>query len=144
MSKAPAIYAEDDPNDAYFMRHAFQKGGVTTPLLVLADGQQVIDYLSGIGPYGDRCTHPFPCLLLLDLKLPRKSGFEVLEWIGEQRLPMKVIVISSSGQASDVELAKKLGALDYIIKPSSPAKLAETVRQMRQTWLDAVPNGSSV
>ncbi len=144
MLLAPAIYAEDDPNDGYFMQHAFQKAGVTIPLVILTDGQAVLDYLAGAGKYADRQTHPFPSVLLLDLKLPRVSGFEILEWIRQQQFKsLKIIVVSSSGQALDIDLAKKLGALEYIIKPGSPAKLTTIVERLRLTWLDLRLNHSS-
>lgn len=129
MHTAQIIYAEDDPNDAYFMEKAFLRAGINNRLIILSDGQQVIDYLSGVGGYANREKHPLPEILLLDLKLPKKTGFEVLEWIKQQEMTpaIKIIVVSSSGQALDIDLAKKLGALDYVIKPSDPSKLTETV-----------------
>src|SRR5204863_5673114 len=78
---AHILLAEDDENDVVLMRRAFNKARVINPLEVVSDGEAVIAYLNGDDPYRDREKHPLPCLLLLDLKMPKKNGFEVLSWI---------------------------------------------------------------
>ena len=136
MPEAPVIYVEDDRDDVFFMQHAFKVAGITQALFILVNGQQVIDYLAGSGCYADREKYPLPCLLLLDLKLPLKNGFEVLAWMRAQSLTaVKVVVVSSSAQASDVGLARELGAVEYVVKPSSPAKLVQVVRRLQADWL---------
>lgn len=99
------LLAEDDPNDAFFLQYAFQEAGITNPIKTVNDGQQAIDYLSSQGAYADRGKFPFPCLVLLDLKLPVKMGFEVLRWLQKQPQLQNVLVLvlTSSSNLSDVD-----------------------------------------
>ena len=94
-------------------------------------------YLAGEGPFADRQRHPFPVLVLLDLKLPRRSGLEVLEWIraqtGLKRLP--VVVLTSSKEATDVNRAYDLGANSYLVKPVGFDSLLELVKSLEVYWL---------
>src|ERR1700679_3895436 len=78
------LLVEDDPNDVFLMQRALKRAEITNPLQVATDGQQAIDYLSGTGKFSDRTQYPLPDLIFLDLKLPYKSGFDVLEWIRSQ------------------------------------------------------------
>lgn len=113
------LIAEDDPNDVFFLRRAFGKLGLESEVEIVEDGDAVIAYLKGVGLYGDRARHPLPSLIVLDLKLPRKSGLEVLEWIrADPKVgATPVIVLTSSEQRSDIERAKTLGIAAYIVKP---------------------------
>ena len=134
----PVLYAEDEPDDAFFMRYAWEQAKVDNPLVVVKNGKEAIDYLAGQGDFADRQRHPFPCLLLLDLKLPIKNGFEVLTWIRQQPAiaSLKVVVVSASEQESDINLARTLGTVDYIVKPTSPIRLSEIIRDRIPVWLD--------
>jgi CheY-like chemotaxis protein len=135
----PVLYAEDEADDFFFMGFAWEEAGLTNPLIQVKDGQQAIDYLAGQGAFADREKYPLPCLLLLDLKLPLKSGFDVLRWI-RQHPPLawlKVVVVSGSEQETDITQAQSLGVTDYLVKPSSPARLAEILRHRRHLWLDS-------
>ena len=87
------LLVEDEENDVFFLKHAFEEVGVLNPLRVAQDGQEALDYLSGRGEYADRERFPLPCLILLDLKLPRVMGFEVLQWIREQPALKTLIVV---------------------------------------------------
>ncbi len=119
------LVAEDDSDDAFFLKRAFFKAGIDAPVHLVRDGQEVIDYLSGVPPYDDREAYPLPGLLLLDLKMPRVTGFEVLQWLQEhpslRRIP--VVVLSGSGRPVDVERAYSLGANYYAIKPQDVDQL---------------------
>ena len=99
------------------------------PVRVVTDGQEAIDYLRGEPPFMDRGTHPMPQLLLLDLKMPRLNGFEVLSWLktqpGLRRL--LAIVFSSSAEAGDINRAYDLGANSYLVKPHATEQLLELV-----------------
>jgi CheY-like chemotaxis protein len=113
------LLVEDDPNDILFVERAFRNLGVSTTLRVVNDGQEAMDYLLGRGRYQDRAAFPLPALMLLDLKLPRKSGHEVLSELrghsGLRTIP--VVVLTSSQEASDIERAKELGVRGYHTKP---------------------------
>lgn len=125
------LYVEDEADDVLFMRRAFRKCGWT--LQAVEDGRQAIDYLSGAAPYDDRERHPLPSLVLLDLNLPRVSGFEVLQWIRsrEDLRGIPVVVFSSSGRPEDRSRAASLGADDYLLKPSSGALFGEVVAALK-------------
>lgn len=136
---ATLLIAEDDENDLFFLQRAFESANVKNPLSIARDGQEAIDYLSGTGDYADRIKFPLPHLFLLDLKMPRKTGMEVLEWLCEQPelrcLP--VVVFSSSANCKDIERAYELGANAFVVKPSSMAKRAELAKAMALFWLES-------
>jgi len=131
------LLVEDEPNDIFFMKHAFQEVGILNPLQVAQDGREAINYLSGAGEYADRKKFPLPCLMLLDLNLPRVMGLDVLKWVREQS-EMKtiiVIILSSSRLVPDIERAYQLGANAYLVKPSTPPELRELATGIKQFWL---------
>ena len=134
----PILYAEDEEDDAYFMRRAFKTAAIAHPLVVVPDGQQAIEYLSGAGCYSNRDEYPLPCLLLLDLNLPKKSGIEVLTWIRNDTSvsTLPVIVLTSSLQDADIHRAYVQGANAYLVKPSSIDQLVRTVKTIRDFWLN--------
>jgi CheY-like chemotaxis protein len=137
MTLRSVLYAEDDENDVYIMRRVFKEVGIANPLAIGIDGKDAIDYLSGVGPYADRGKFPLPCLLLLDLKMPRVSGFEVLEWLRKRREfdGLAVIVLTSSVHGEDIVKAYALGANAYLVKPVGAEKLKEIVRAIKDFWL---------
>jgi len=141
------LVAEDDPQDAFFLKREFGKAGVTITLHFVQDGQEVIDYLEGKGIFADRQTYPMPDLVLLDLKMPRLNGFDVLGWLRKQaglkRLP--VIIFSSSSESVDINRAYDLGANSYLVKPHAVEELSALVNRLKTYWLEAniVPDCSS-
>jgi len=134
---APVLVAEDDPNDVFLLRRAFQKVGIFNSIVVAHNGQEAIDYLSGHGPYRNRSSHPFPALLFLDLKMPLVDGFDVLTWLNHHRLEqsLPVVILSSSNQERDIERAQQMGASDYCVKPQQFEELVEIVKRVREKWL---------
>ncbi|HVM48481.1 MAG TPA: response regulator [Candidatus Acidoferrum sp.] len=124
------LYAEDEETDVLLMRLALKRSGLPCVLMAVSDGAEAIDYLSGNGDFADRARHPLPCLVLLDLKMPRKTGFEVLSWMRQQeqfaRLP--VIIYTSSGGEDDRERARALGATEYTVKKADVGDMAEWLR----------------
>jgi CheY-like chemotaxis protein len=128
------LLVEDDHNDILLIKRAFQKVKIANPIIVLNDGEQAISYLAGREPYIER---PLPVLILLDLKLPRKSGHEVLEWLRQQqtlkRLP--VVVLTASSESSDINRAYDLGANSYLVKPVTFGALVEMVKTLNLYWL---------
>ena len=136
----PAILlAEDDDNDVLLMKRAIVRAGITNPLHVTRDGEEALAYLAGRGRFADRTQNPLPALLLLDLKMPKLSGFEVLQWIRSQsnmkRLP--VVVLSSSFQDTDINKAYDLGANSYLVKPADFASRIDLVKKLQAYWLTA-------
>jgi CheY-like chemotaxis protein len=101
------------------------------------DGQEAVAYLSGSGRFADRELCPLPALILLDINMPKKSGFEVLEWIRRQPnlKSVPVLMFTSSSNLADREKARQLAADDYLLKPSDPLKLAELVKSLNERWL---------
>jgi CheY-like chemotaxis protein len=133
----PILYAEDDPNDVFFMQRAFKQAGIVNPLHIVTNGTLAIDYLAGAGPYANREIYPLPCLVLLDLNMPGKSGLDVLKWIRTQPSvsTLPIVVITSSNQDSDIHRAYLLGANGYLIKPGKPDELLVMVKGIRDYWL---------
>src|SRR3954470_22476114 len=130
------LVADDDENDVFFLRRAFTKSGFLHTIIHVSDGQKAIDYLLGSGAYANRDANPFPDLLLLDLKMPRTDGFDVLaslQSLAEIQLP--VVVLSTSALPADVQTAKKLGALDYIVKPVDHDEMMKVVMHLHECWL---------
>lgn len=114
------LYADDSEDDAFLMRRALAKANFTGKLVTVSDGEEVIEYLEGKGPYADRERHPWPCVILLDIKMLHLGGLEVLKWIRGQasfdRIP--VLMLTSSSQESDVTAAYALKADAYLVKPA--------------------------
>ena len=133
----PVLWVEDDADDVFLIGHAIRKAGLDQPSLV-RDGGEAVDYLSGSGKYADRGAYPFPTLILLDLKIPKMSGFEVLSWIRQRsevrRVP--VVMFTSSREACDVDRAYDLGANAYLLKSVDHDDLVEALRRVRAFWLD--------
>ncbi|EEF59967.1 response regulator [Pedosphaera parvula] len=133
----PILLVEDNEDDVFFMKRAAKTAEIADPLLVATDGQEAIDFLSGTGIYADRDKYPIPSLVLLDLKLPRKSGHEVLQWIRAQSQfkTLIVIILSTSREGRDVELAYQSGANSYLVKPTGSPQLTEMARSLKDYWL---------
>ena len=140
MSLAPAtiLLVEDDPNDVFFLQYAFEEVGIKNPLHRLEDGQQAIDYLSGVGQYADRSRFPLPYLALLDLMLPKLTGLDVLRWISQQPHlnTIVVVILSSSKEPADVEQAYRLGARSYLVKPASVHERLKIAKAIKLYWLE--------
>jgi CheY-like chemotaxis protein len=131
------LLAEDEPNDAFFVRWGFEKAGLSHSISHVHDGQEVLDYLTGQEGFADRGRFPLPDLVLLDLKMPRLTGFDVLQWLRSQpehkKLP--VVIFSSSDHQNDIDKAKSLGADDYRIKPNEIDRFIEMARELDASWL---------
>ncbi|GIX49663.1 MAG: response regulator [Candidatus Tectimicrobiota bacterium] len=134
------LLVEDDANDVLLVELAWQRVQPPAQLQVVRNGDAAIAYLSGRGAYADRQRYPLPVLVLLDLQLPGRSGFEVLAWLRQQarlrRLP--VMVFTSSGEAGDVNRAYDLGANAYLVKPATLAALVDLVQVLAAHWLRLV------
>ena len=130
------LQVEDDPNDVILLQHALSKVGVANPIQVAGDGQQAIDYLQGAGKFADRTKFPYPCLVLMDLKLPFVTGLDVLRWIRQQPgTVLTVLMLTASGSEAEIVEAYRLGANAFLTKPSEASKLEEMVRAIKDFWL---------
>ncbi len=137
MNTSPVLYVEDEQNDIIFMEKAFARAEVRNPLVAVLDGQAAIDYLGVQHKYSDRGQYPMPCLVLLDLNLPKKTGLEVLEWIRHHPAcyTLPVVVVSSSSRELDVHKSYALGANAYVVKPPLLNELQAAVKTIKDFWL---------
>ena len=137
VSSQPILLVEDEENDVMLLQRAFRRSGMVNPLQVVRHGDDAVAYLEGSGEYADRVKYPLPVLVLLDLKLPRRTGLEVLEWVkgqtGVKKIP--IIVLTSSKNDDDVNRAYELGANSYVVKPVSFETLLELVKSLELYWL---------
>ena len=131
------LLVEDDSNDVLLVRRAFRKAKLNPQIEIVADGDEAIAYLTRQPPYSDRQLD-LPSLILLDLKLPRRSGLEVLEWIRQQPHLKRilVIVLTSSRENPDVAKAYDLGVNSYLVKPVAFEDLVKLMSQVHHYWLD--------
>ena len=138
------LIAEDNPDDAILIRRAIAKSGVRAQLRIVPDGEQVLLYLEGRGEYSNRVVNPLPTLIILDLKMPRKSGFEVLEWLKDhpEYSVVPIIVMSASGLERDVRKAYQLGARTFFVKPGTFDELVKTMGCVQDYWGKARRVGS--
>ncbi|MBV9610400.1 MAG: response regulator [Acidobacteria bacterium] len=137
MAERSILLIEDDPSDARLIQRAFGKLDRAVAVIRLTHGDDAVAYLSGEVPYENRALHPLPCVVLLDIKLPRRSGFEVLQWLrrqetGLRRLP--VVMLTSSRHSADINRAYDLGANSYLSKPETSAKLQNLVASIHEYW----------
>ena len=131
------LLVEDNVDDAELIERAFRRAGIMNPLRIVDDAETAMAYLVNAPPFEDHEQNPQPVVMLLDLKLPRKSGFDVLQWMRGQdatrRLP--VVVLTSSNQQSDVRRAYDLGANSYLVKPVESDALVDMVRALNLYWV---------
>ena len=140
------LLVEDDEEDILLLRRAFRNAHIANPLIEVRDGQAAIQYLSGEGDYADRTRYPIPFLILLDLRLPTLSGFEVIAWIRDQPqlASLIVVVLTGSDHVPDVTKARDLGANSYLVKPGNFEELVQMVKRIQGRWLllDSLPEST--
>jgi CheY-like chemotaxis protein len=131
------LLVEDNSTDVMLIRRAFENAKLANPVHVVSDGDAAVDYLAGSGKYADRAQFPLPILLLLDLKLPRRSGLEVLQWLrGQETLKrIPVVMLTSSQQERDVNAAYDQGVNSYLVKPVEFDGLLEMLKTVNLYWL---------
>jgi CheY-like chemotaxis protein len=136
------LVADDDENDVLLMERAFARARSQAALQFVPNGEEALAYLRGQGRYSDRKRFPFPALLLLDLKMPRKNGLEVLEVVRNdpQLKKLTVVIFTASNQERDIDLALGLGANSYLVKPTNPESLASLLHRVEDYWLSLNQN----
>jgi len=131
------LHVDDDPNDTSLLQAAARKANVRFLLQNVEDGERAMAYLSGLGIYADRDRFPLPSLILLDLKMPRATGFEILKWIRKHpelgQLP--VLILSGSELQDDIQRAYDIGANSYLVKPLGFEALVGLVARINTSWL---------
>lgn len=131
------LLLEDSHQDVLAARVVFENLGVRNPILVLTDGDEAIRYLNGDGAFSDRTRHPLPNIILLDLKMPRVDGFQVLEWIKRHPIPGRplIVVLSAYDEPNKLALAYALGANSFLIKPCRTADVRELIQTYPNHWI---------
>src|SRR5207253_1147727 len=137
------LLVEEREDDVLLVLRAFRKAGVPNPIRAVSDGEEAMSYLLGIDEYSERLAFPFPHLVLLDLKMPKTNGFEVLRWI--RSLPvfkaLPVIVLTCSEDIFDVIKAYELGANSFLVKPFEFENYTALAGTLAKFWfeLDLAP-----
>jgi len=134
---AVILLAEDDEDHVLLIRRAFQEARLVNPLYVVPHGEAAIAYLKGEGKYANRAEYPLPAILLLDLKMPRKNGFDVLRWIRQESglHNLRVVVLTTSADMHDVNQAYQLGANSFLVKPADFDHLVRVIQALQGYWL---------
>ncbi|HEY2115363.1 MAG TPA: response regulator [Candidatus Angelobacter sp.] len=143
MSEGPVLLIEDDVSDFRLVQRAFAKMKPSMSMIRLSHGDEAVSYLAGEAPYENRALHPLPSVILLDIKLPRRSGFEVLEWIRMQESRLKrlpIVMLTSSRHQVDVNRAYDLGVNSYLVKPSNNAELEQLASTFHAYWMEVNAN----
>ena len=140
MAATTFLLVEDDPNDAFFVAHYFKSAPAHIRLRTVSDGAEAMRYIDGTGEYADRQKFPLPDVILLDLKMPRVSGFEFLEWL-RSRVPdslniIPVVVMSSSAFEQDVQRAYALGVNSYMVKPVNWEEFQQRITALGIYWTE--------
>ena len=135
--QAVLLVAEDLDNDRLLIRRAFQLSNVMNPMFFVYDGEEVVAYLKGEGRYGNRDEFPLPTILLLDLKMPKLDGFEVIRWIRQQKefATLRIVVLTSSQDMRDVNHAYELGANSFLVKPIDFERFMQVAAAIKGYWL---------
>jgi CheY-like chemotaxis protein len=121
------MLVEDDLNDIFLVKRAFKIAQIENPL----------NYLKGEGKYSDREAYPLPKLMVMDIKMPRRTGFEVLEWVKKKEGPLRripIVIVSSSDSPSDINRAYELGANAYMVKPMDFRAVEHLFNAITQYW----------
>ena len=137
IERSLVLLVEDDPDDVLLTQIAFERARLANPLGVVRDGEEAIAYLSGAKQYADRNKFPLPILLLLDLKMPRVNGFQVLEWLAKhpELHSIPVAIMTSSENDPDIKRAFELGAHSYLAKPPDAMALLNLVKRLHAYWM---------
>lgn len=137
MQCEPILLAEDNEDHVFLIRRAFRQGGLCNPLFVVSDGEQAIAYLKGDGKFANRDEFPLPALLLLDLKMPHKNGFEVLEWVRQQPglSSLRIVVLTTSEEQRDINRAYQMGANSFLLKPVNIEDFFRLTEAIKGYWM---------
>ena len=138
------LYVDDDQNDTELLHAATRRAEAHFDLQNVEDGEQAMAYLKGVPPFNDRLRYPLPSLILLDLKMPRATGFELLKWIRKhpEMAAVPILILSGSELHEDIRQAYAFGANSYLIKPLGFEALVNLVKDVMAVWF-AHPSSNS-
>jgi len=130
------LLVEDDLNDIFLVKRAFKMARVQSPLHIVTDGVEAMNYLRGQDRFSDRRAYPLPKLIVMDIKMPRKSGFEVLEWVKRDPLLRRIpiVIVSSSENPADINRSYELGANAYMVKPVDFQAVEHLFQSITHYW----------
>ncbi len=130
------LLVEDDLNDIFLVKRAFKTARIENPLQVVTDGLEAISYLRGEGKYADRAVYPLPKLVVMDIKMPRRTGFEVLEWVKRDHILRRIpiVIVSLSDNSIDINRAYELGANAYMVKPMDYRAVEHLFQSITHYW----------
>jgi CheY-like chemotaxis protein len=136
-NRLKVLLAEDSDIDAFLFQRAVRETGVALNVQLVRDGQEVLDYLRGADRFADRQQFPMPALIILDVKMPRLTGFDVLSWLKAQpgHSSTPVVMLSGSDERKDVTRAYSMGACTYLVKPHRSEEMSGLVRTLQDYWL---------
>ena len=137
MTEDIIMLVEDNKNDEILTLRALKKSNILNEVVVARDGQEALDYLFGTGKFADQPQRRMPVLIMLDIKLPKLSGHEVLQAVRSNAITklLQVVMLTSSQQEQDVFESYNLGANSYIVKPVDFTQFNESIRQLGLYWL---------
>lgn len=142
LHKRPVVLlVEDDTFDVQLIKAALGRTPGEITLMRVADGDKAVEYLSGTAPYDDREKYPVPITMILDIKLPKRSGFEVLQWLRSQEGPIRrlpTLMLTASKHQVDINRAFERGANVYLTKPESVRELTNLMADIKTFWLKRV------
>lgn len=135
ISPKPVLLVDDSTDDALLMRRAFTRAGLQNPLIHFLDGESAIAYLTRAANKEDSC--PSPVLILLDIKMPRMDGFEVLKWVKSRPdlADVPAVMLTSSSLSKDIKRAETLGANSFLTKPPTFTDLIALVERIKTRWM---------
>jgi CheY-like chemotaxis protein len=136
-NQSELLLVDDNEDDVLLVRRAFAQARILNPLRIVRTGEEAVEYISGTGRYANRAEYPLPGVVLLDLKMPGMSGFDVLRWIRLQPGfgSLRVVVLTSSQDIRDVSAAYQLGANSFLVKPVDFERLVEISQALNGYWL---------
>lgn len=138
------LLVEDNPDHVVLLQRSFARAKILNPLQVVRSGEEAIDYLAARGKFANREEFPMPSLVLLDLKMPGIDGFDVLRWIRQQPAigTLRIVVLTTSSDTKDIDLAYTLGANSYLVKPNDFDLFVQVATALSGywVWLDHSPN----
>lgn len=137
MNSKPILLAEDNPDDQQLALRAFKKSNLSNEIIIAKDGVEALDYLFGTGPYAGGELPPLPAVALLDIKMPRKDGLQVLQAIRENERTrfLPVVILTSSKEEQDIVKGYSLGVNSYVRKPVDFTEFLQAVQHLGLYWL---------